>query len=89
MSNSSIPKQALDRGPLVGLDRREQLKHLAPKTRLEAGSPRPVGDFELPGAERTGMAPLQLRVPGETLTPEGEARTGEAVERLSDVLDVV
>jgi hypothetical protein len=28
-------------------------------------------------------------LPGETLTQEGEAWTGEAVERLSDVLDVV
>jgi len=34
------------------------------------------------------MAVLQLRAPGEQLTPEGERWTGDYVERLSDVLDV-
>jgi putative hydrolase of the HAD superfamily len=50
-----------------------------------------VGDGandELPGAERVGMAAVQLRTPGESLTPEGEAWTGASVERLSEVLDV-
>jgi putative hydrolase of the HAD superfamily len=50
-----------------------------------------VGDGandELPGAERAGMAVLQLRAPGEQLTPEGERWTGDYVERLSDVLDL-
>jgi putative hydrolase of the HAD superfamily len=49
-----------------------------------------VGDGandELPGAERAGMTSLQLRAPGEALTPEGERWTGDYVERLSDVLD--
>jgi putative hydrolase of the HAD superfamily len=49
-----------------------------------------VGDGaneELPGAERAGMTALQLRAPGEALTPEGERWAGEYVERLSDVLD--
>ena len=38
-----------------------------------------VGDGandELPGAERAGMTALQLRAPGEPLTPEGEVWTG-------------
>jgi putative hydrolase of the HAD superfamily len=50
-----------------------------------------VGDGandELPGAERAGMKALQLRAPGEQLTPEGERWTGEYVERLSDVLEL-
>jgi putative hydrolase of the HAD superfamily len=49
-----------------------------------------VGDGandELPGAEAAGMTSLQLRAPGEQLTPEGERWTGDFVERLSDVLD--
>lgn len=49
-----------------------------------------VGDGandELPGAERAGMTALQLRVPGEPLTEEGERWGGDWVERLSDVLD--
>ena len=49
-----------------------------------------VGDGandELPGAERSGMTALQLRAPGEALTPEGERWTGDYVERLSDVLE--
>jgi putative hydrolase of the HAD superfamily len=49
-----------------------------------------VGDGandELPGAERVGMAALQLRAPGEPLTEEGERWDGDYVERLSDVLD--
>jgi putative hydrolase of the HAD superfamily len=49
-----------------------------------------VGDGandELPGAERVGMAALQLRAPGEPLTPEGEAWTGASVETLTQVLD--
>jgi putative hydrolase of the HAD superfamily len=50
-----------------------------------------VGDGandELPGAERAGMRALQLRSPGERLTPEGERWTGDYVERLSDVLEL-
>lgn len=50
-----------------------------------------VGDGandELPGAEAVGMTALQLRAPGEQLTPEGERWTGRYVERLSDVLDL-
>lgn len=50
-----------------------------------------VGDGandELPGAERAGMTALQLRAPGEALTPEGERWTGRYVERLSDVLEL-
>jgi putative hydrolase of the HAD superfamily len=48
-----------------------------------------VGDGandELPGAERVGMAAVQLRAPGEPLTPDGEAWTGPSIERLSEVL---
>ena len=51
-----------------------------------------VGDGandELPGAERAGMDALQLRVPGETLTPDGEAWQGASIECLSDVLELV
>ena len=50
-----------------------------------------VGDGandELPGAERAGMAALQLRTPGEALTPDGEAWTGRSVERISDLLQL-
>lgn len=50
-----------------------------------------VGDGandELPGAERAGMTALQLRAPGEPLTPEGERWQGRYVGRLSDVLDL-
>ena len=50
-----------------------------------------VGDGandELPGAERAGMTALQIRAPGEQLTPEGERWTGDFVERLSDVLEL-
>ena len=50
-----------------------------------------VGDGandELPGAERVGMSALQLRAPGEPLTPDGEAWTGPSIERLSDVLEL-
>jgi putative hydrolase of the HAD superfamily len=49
-----------------------------------------VGDGandELPGAEQAGMKALQLRAPGEQLTPEGERWAGDYVERLSDVLE--
>jgi putative hydrolase of the HAD superfamily len=51
-----------------------------------------VGDGandELPGAERAGMTAVQLRAPGEPLTPEGERWRGRYVERLSDVLAIV
>jgi putative hydrolase of the HAD superfamily len=51
-----------------------------------------VGDGandELPGAERAGMTALQLRAPGERLTPEGERWTGRYVALLSDVLELV
>jgi putative hydrolase of the HAD superfamily len=50
-----------------------------------------VGDGandELPGAERVGMAAIQLRAPDEPLTPEGETWTGPSIEHLSDVLEV-
>ena len=51
-----------------------------------------VGDGandELPGAERVGMAAVQLRAPGETLTPDGEAWRGASIEHLNEVLDLV
>jgi putative hydrolase of the HAD superfamily len=50
-----------------------------------------VGDGandELPGAERAGMTAVQLRVPGETLTPEGEAWQGASIEHLAEVVDL-
>jgi putative hydrolase of the HAD superfamily len=50
-----------------------------------------VGDGandELPGAERAGMTAVQLRAPGEPLTPEGERWQGRYVGRLSDVLEL-
>ena len=50
-----------------------------------------VGDGandELPGAERAGMSALQLRAPGEQLTPDGEAWTGAYVESLSEVVEL-
>jgi putative hydrolase of the HAD superfamily len=50
-----------------------------------------VGDGandELPGAERVGMAALQLRAPGEELTEPGKAWTGASVETLTEVLDL-
>jgi putative hydrolase of the HAD superfamily len=58
---------------------------------VEAGDCVFVGDGandELPGAERAGMTAVQLRAPGEPLTPEGERWTGRYVERLSDVLEL-
>jgi len=48
-----------------------------------------VGDGandELPGAERAGMTALQLRAPGEQLTPDGEAWTGASIEHLAELL---
>jgi putative hydrolase of the HAD superfamily len=51
-----------------------------------------VGDGandELPGAERAGMTAVQLRPPGERLTPEGERWPGRYVSLLSDVLELV
>jgi putative hydrolase of the HAD superfamily len=48
-----------------------------------------VGDGandELPGAERVGMTAVQLRAPGEELTPSGREWRGTAIESLSDVL---
>jgi putative hydrolase of the HAD superfamily len=51
-----------------------------------------VGDGandELPGAERVGMTAIQLRAPGEALTPDGEAWRGASIEHLADVLDLV
>jgi putative hydrolase of the HAD superfamily len=50
-----------------------------------------VGDGandELTGAERAGMTALQLRAPGEPLTPEGETWTGASIEHLNEVLDL-
>jgi putative hydrolase of the HAD superfamily len=58
---------------------------------VEAGDCLFVGDGandELPGAERAGMTAVQLRAPGEPLTPEGERWDGRYVERLSDVLEL-
>jgi putative hydrolase of the HAD superfamily len=58
---------------------------------VEAGDCLFVGDGandELPGAERAGMAAVQLRPPGEPLTPEGERWQGRYVARLSDVLEL-
>ena len=57
---------------------------------VQAGECLFVGDGandELPGAEQAGMTALQLRVPNEPLTEEGERWAGRYVERLSDVLD--
>jgi putative hydrolase of the HAD superfamily len=51
-----------------------------------------VGDGandELPGAEEAGMTAVQLRPPGERLTPEGERWNGRYVGLLSDVLELV
>jgi putative hydrolase of the HAD superfamily len=59
---------------------------------VEAGDCLFVGDGandELPGAERVGMAAVQLRAPGETLTSDGEAWRGASIEHLSEVLDLV
>jgi putative hydrolase of the HAD superfamily len=50
-----------------------------------------VGDGandELPGAEQAGMTAVQLRAPGEELTPEGERWQGRYVSLLSDVLEL-
>ena len=50
-----------------------------------------VGDGandELPGAERAGMTAVQLRAPGEALTPDGEAWRGASIESLSEVLAI-
>jgi putative hydrolase of the HAD superfamily len=58
---------------------------------VETGDCLFVGDGandELPGAERAGMTALQLRPPGERLTPEGERWQGRYVGRLSDVLEL-
>lgn len=58
---------------------------------VEAGECLFVGDGandELPGAERAGLDAIQLRAPGEALTPDGEAWTGRSVERLSDLLQL-
>jgi putative hydrolase of the HAD superfamily len=58
---------------------------------VDAGDCLFVGDGandELPGAERAGMTAVQLRPPGEQLTPEGERWQGRYVEALSDVLEL-
>jgi putative hydrolase of the HAD superfamily len=50
-----------------------------------------VGDGandELPGAERVGMTAVQLRAPGEELTPSGEEWNGATVASLDEVLDL-
>jgi putative hydrolase of the HAD superfamily len=50
-----------------------------------------VGDGandELPGAERVGMTAIQLRVPGEELTPSGQEWQGATIGSLAEVLDV-
>jgi putative hydrolase of the HAD superfamily len=59
---------------------------------LEPGMCLFVGDGandELPGAERVGMAAVQLRAPGEELTEPGKQWQGRYVERLEEVLDLV
>jgi putative hydrolase of the HAD superfamily len=51
-----------------------------------------VGDGandELIGAERAGMAAVQLRSPGEWLTPEAEAWPGARIETLEQLLTLV
>jgi putative hydrolase of the HAD superfamily len=51
-----------------------------------------VGDGandELPGAERVGMTAVQLRVPGEELTPSGKDWQGASIASLGDVLELV
>ena len=35
------------------------------------------------------MSALQLRAPGEQLTPDGEAWRGASIEHLEEVLDLV
>jgi putative hydrolase of the HAD superfamily len=50
-----------------------------------------VGDGandELSGAERMGISAVQLRAPGEALTPDGEAWQGASIEHLSEVVDL-
>jgi putative hydrolase of the HAD superfamily len=50
-----------------------------------------VGDGandELPGAERVGMTAVQLRAPGERLTPSGEEWRGASIESLAEVLEL-
>jgi putative hydrolase of the HAD superfamily len=50
-----------------------------------------VGDGandELPGAERAGMTAVQLRAPGEALTPDGEAWQGASIQHLSEVVEL-
>jgi putative hydrolase of the HAD superfamily len=51
-----------------------------------------VGDGandELPGAERVGMAAVQLRAPGEELTEPGKKWRGRYIERLEEVLELL
>jgi putative hydrolase of the HAD superfamily len=58
---------------------------------VEPGESLFVGDGandELPGAERVGMAAVQLRAPGEELTESGQDWTGASVETLAEVLDL-
>ena len=58
---------------------------------IEPGECLFVGDGandELRGAERAGMDALQLRAPGEALTPDGELWTGRSVEHLSELLEL-
>jgi putative hydrolase of the HAD superfamily len=50
-----------------------------------------VGDGandELPGAERVGMAAVQLRAPGEELTDSGKAWAGASIQHLAEVLEL-
>ena len=50
-----------------------------------------VGDGdndELPGAERVGMAALQLRAPGEGLSESGKTWRGDSIESLSELLEL-
>ena len=50
-----------------------------------------VGDGandELPGAERVGMTAVQLRAPGEELTPSGEEWRGASIQSLAEVLEL-
>jgi putative hydrolase of the HAD superfamily len=58
---------------------------------VDAGDCLFVGDGandELPGAERAGMAAVQLRAPGEELTDSGRQWKGPSIETLPEVLEL-
>lgn len=61
------------------------------RLRVEADECLFVGDGandELPGAERVGMTPVQLRAPGEELTESGRQWRGATIESLEEVLQL-